>query len=115
MLLYEFKCPECGHGWDERRPIEGDTTSAACPRCGAAAHRRFSLAGHFNEAAGFKEDFYVAFGRHIKSKREFKEALAEAKRANEVMEYEEMDIDTGESTGDVVETYRPCELEANLL
>lgn len=115
MIQYEFKCPDCKHIWSEYRDKEGDTTSADCPRCGSAAHRKFSLAGHFNEAAGFKEDYYIAFGKHIRNKKEFKAAMREAQIENEEFTYEDMDIETGDSTGEMVTNYRPCELEANVL
>lgn len=38
MPLYAYRCPDCGHDFDDRRPI-AERDSASCPVCGAAGRR----------------------------------------------------------------------------
>ena len=41
MPTYAFRCPDCGGGFDERRPFAQASDPATCPACGGAAVKRF--------------------------------------------------------------------------
>jgi putative FmdB family regulatory protein len=75
MPTYQFKCPDCEHVFEEFRWLNRFDDPAYCPRCGIHARRKYSLAGHFNGFAGFKEDYYQAFEKHIGSGREFRDEI----------------------------------------
>ena len=74
MPIYEFKCLECGR-FEEFRPISRSGEVAYCPRCGGHGRKVFSLAGHYSEFAGFKEDYYPAFEKYIGDGREFRDEI----------------------------------------
>lgn len=41
MPVYEYRCPECGHGFDLIQPMDAEKV-ADCEKCGAPAKRVFS-------------------------------------------------------------------------
>jgi len=41
MTLYEYQCT-CGYRFEERRPVS-ERETAQCPKCGAKAHKIFSV------------------------------------------------------------------------
>ncbi len=109
MPVYEFKCTACEHIFDEFRHAADDTQKAACPECGERARRKYSLAGFFDESAGFRPDNYWAFGnKRIESKRQL---IDEMRRAEAGSTWEYTDPITGEVTRHDI----PMELEANAL
>lgn len=107
MPVYQFKCDECKGLFEENRRIQDDTADAVCPACNSHAHRKFSVAGVFMESPGFKEDYYLALGKQIGSKRELKEAMREVEDTA-VYQYEDFD-------GEIKEGGTPMKLEANAL
>jgi len=34
MPIYEFKCPECAHVWEDLQSMKLDSHTSACPKCG---------------------------------------------------------------------------------
>jgi putative FmdB family regulatory protein len=44
MPTYQFKCPECGGGFEEKRGFSRSDEPATCPACGATASKVFSAA-----------------------------------------------------------------------
>ena len=45
MPLYDYKCDECGHEWEEFAPME-KRHAIACPKCGHSPSRTTFRAGH---------------------------------------------------------------------
>lgn len=58
MPLYEYECPACGQVFEELRRA-GDTTAAACPKCGEPASRIVSLSAFALKGSGFYATDYV--------------------------------------------------------
>lgn len=42
MAVYEYRCPQCDAGWEERRTMSEAHTAAHCPHCGVQAQRQVS-------------------------------------------------------------------------
>jgi putative FmdB family regulatory protein len=43
-MIYEFKC-ECGHIFEEIRPLKENTDNAECPKCNKKANKIPSIFG----------------------------------------------------------------------
>ena len=53
MPIYEYKCKQCGHVFEELRSIT-DGDSATCPKCGHTAKKIFSgSVGFIFKGSGF--------------------------------------------------------------
>ncbi|MCE5203253.1 MAG: hypothetical protein LLG24_03450 [Actinomycetia bacterium] len=57
MPVYEYRCPACSEHFEVTRNI-ADTSSQACPVCGASAKRVFSPVGIVFKGSGFHNTDY---------------------------------------------------------
>lgn len=58
MPIYEYQCPECGHGFELIQPVSA-SSEQPCPACGATASRKISQSGFVLKGAGFYVNDYV--------------------------------------------------------
>jgi len=45
-MVYEFKCPECGHVFNQDFAFNDIVDATRCPKCHTLALRRFSVLNH---------------------------------------------------------------------
>lgn len=77
-MIYEFKCDECGNGFEVIKPVSECSTPEACPQCGAPKARRiYSHQIGFIGASVKDAYFDISLGKVISSDREKKEILKE--------------------------------------
>lgn len=64
MPIYEFKCNECAHLFDELVPVKTEGDQLMCPRCGSVGARRLISAF----AAHGLENGHIAVGQKLTGK-----------------------------------------------
>ena len=64
MPIYEFKCSQCAHLFDELVPMNTEGERLTCPRCGSVGAKR--LVSAF--AAHGLENGHIAVGRKLTGK-----------------------------------------------
>lgn len=76
MPIYEFKCSECGHVFEELVPLNTTGEAQKCPKCGHVGARR--LVSAF--AAHGLENGHIAVGQKFtgKSKKSESESSSES-------------------------------------
>jgi len=49
MPIYEYRCPNCGHVFDQFQPMSADNSDVKCPKCGTPRPERlfsaFAMSG----------------------------------------------------------------------
>ena len=90
MPIYEYKCTNCGHIFEELRSIS-DGEGATCPKCGAPAKKIFSgSVGFIFKGSGFYITDYKKSsssgngnkmkGKHVKVEEKKGETKTESKK-----------------------------------
>lgn len=74
MPIYEYKCPECEHIFEQFLRIADYTPTASCPDCGKESTRIYSPV-HFSVDNWDRRGWQPAVGRPLKNKADLKDWL----------------------------------------